>query len=198
MKFRLRKDVGSHFEPNPNYDPDQMSTDDNPRDNEYKGGDIVESTRPLDQIFVNKFDPIMTRGDALPNAAGGDVPATDPDKDPNKDRPVRDYEDANVNRAGRFLTEEELEGKPELQKLSKGQAVEVSEDEEDEGSSEGPGEDVTDAFSGASENSLKVYQDEEGTYRVYSKDDTETPIKGSKKGFDTKKEVKAFLKDQMK
>lgn len=141
-QFKLLPNVGSHFEPSPNFDPDLPEDEDNLRDVEYKSGDIVKSRRELDKIFANKFTRQINEDDEpeLIEAPGTTIPQ-DPENDPFRDVPVRSTEDANKRSAERFLTEEELEGKPELQKLAKGVKTSKSpldddEDEEDEDASE--------------------------------------------------------------
>lgn len=126
-KFKLLKGAGPHFEPNPDFDPDSPEDDDNIRDVEYAPGSIVTSTRPLDKLFVNKFQPI--EGADPGQTSGGDV--HDRRDDPNADRPVRSVEDANVRSADRFLEDEELEGKEDLKKLAKGKKVEPHDEDED-------------------------------------------------------------------
>lgn len=215
-RFRVRQNVAPHFEPNPNFDKDAGEDEDNLRDIEYGPGEIVESYRPLDKLFVNKLDPITDSGDrADVQSAGGDV-ASDTEDDPDKDRPVRDVEDARVNRADRFLTEEELEGKPELKKLAKGKKVDLDDDEEEDEEDEAPkakksskkseesedeeedeSEDVTSEFDGASDGGLQVFKDSSGKYRVHE-DGEDEPMEGAKKGFTKKSEVKTFIKKQVK
>lgn len=221
-KFRLKRGVGDHFELNPQFDPELPEDEDNVRDVVYHGGEIVESTRPLDKLFVNKFEPVQ--GGSFANTPGGDV-VDDPELDPDKDRPVRSTEDANVRRGERFLQEEELEGKPELQKLAKpktgkemaamikenkkkeaeakakeAEAFGGDEDEEEleeEESSEGEEgeemEDMSDTFPEAKKNGMQVLKDGEGKMRVYEEGSDE-PMKGSKNGFTTKKRVRDFIK----
>ncbi len=140
-QFKLLPNVGSHFEPSPDFDPDLPEDDDNLRDVEYKAGDVVKSRRELDKLFANKFTRQINEDDEpeLIEAPGTTIPQ-DPENDPFRDVPVRSTEDANKRSAERFLTEEELEGKPELQKLAKGVKTSKSplddDDEEDEDASE--------------------------------------------------------------
>lgn len=56
-RFRLRKGVGTHFEPNPDFDPELPDSEDNPREIAYEPGSVVKSVRQLDKIFANKFRP---------------------------------------------------------------------------------------------------------------------------------------------
>jgi hypothetical protein len=174
--YRLRENAGPHFEPNPDFDPEQPDSEDNPRATEYAAGQLVRSSRPLDQLFVNKFDVLSgggNRGDF--KGVGGDE--HDPDH-PDHERPVSSVEDAMVRRADRFLTEDELEGKPELQKLAKGRKV-----ESDEKVTEKYGDEVTDDFDDAKNNDLRVFQDGD-VYHVVDADDLHNPLtpkKGVKK-----------------
>lgn len=191
-KFQLKKGCGVHFEPNPDYDPNEPESEDNFREFEVKPGEIVETYQPLDQKFVNKFRPLDSGDRSNFQSAGGDT--HDSDEDPDNDRPVRDVEDALVHRAGRHLSNEELEGKPEHQKLNKGKkpASQVEDEEGDESDEEGP-EDVTDEFEEAEGTNLKVLKHSDGKYRVHEGDD-EDAMDGSKKGFTKKKNVQVFLK----
>lgn len=56
-RFRLRKGVGTHFEPNPDFDPELPDSEDNLRELMYEPGQVVKSVRQLDKIFANKFIP---------------------------------------------------------------------------------------------------------------------------------------------
>jgi hypothetical protein len=137
-KFKLLPDAGSHFEPNTDFDPTLPDDEENPRDVEYGPGEVVTSRRPLDKLFVNKFRKVGgDEEDDRPSFAGGQVPR-DPEYDPDKDRPVRSTEMATRREAGRFIEEEELEGKKnaaELLKQVRGEGAKkksVLDDEEDD------------------------------------------------------------------
>lgn len=133
-EFRMLPNVGDHFEPNPDYDAEFPEDEDNPRDTHYVAGDIVKSTRELDKIFANKFTRQVNEDDEpeLVTAPGTTIPQ-DPENDPFRDVPVESTEAANKKTADRFLSEEELEGKPELQKLARGvKAKNPLDDDEDE------------------------------------------------------------------
>lgn len=139
-EYKLLPNVGSHFEPSPDFDPELPEDDDNLRDVEYKAGDVVKSRRELDKLFANKFTRQINEDDEpeLIEAPGTTIPQ-DPENDPFRDVPVRSTEDANKRTAERFLSEEELEGKPEAQKLAKGVKPKSpldDDDEEDEDDSE--------------------------------------------------------------
>jgi len=48
--------AGIHYERNPNWDPKGSKPHDPNRDVKYSQGDIVESDRPLDELFAGKFE----------------------------------------------------------------------------------------------------------------------------------------------
>jgi len=154
-RYKLLPDAGPHFQRNPDFDETIEESDDNVRDIEYVAGDIVESDRPLDKVFVNKFQKVG--GDEVPTrrAPGGQV-SRNAEDDPNKDRPVRSTEDATRATADRFLEDDELEGKPEeLRALARGEGAkkksvldddeEEDEDASDEVVDEEEDEDVSDS-----------------------------------------------------
>lgn len=191
-RFRLKKGVGEHYEPNPDFDVTEPESEENFREYVVKPGEIVETPRHLDVLFVNKFVPLTPRDRSNVQSPGGDE--IDPENDPDNERPVSDIEDALVHRAYRHLSDEDLEGKPELQKLNKGKkpAAKSEDEESDESDVEGP-EDVTDEFAEAKGTELKVLMHPDGKYRVHEGDEEEA-MDGSKKGFTKKKNVQAFLK----
>lgn len=200
-EFKLLPNVGNHFEPNPEFDPEFPDDDENIRDIEYESGDIVKSRRELDKVFANKFTRQVHEDDEpeLVEAPGTTIPQ-DVENDPFRDVPVRSAEAANKKEAGRFLSEEELEGKPELQKMARGKVKSAinddeDEDEEDEDVEESAEpEDVTDDFEGAADANITVKKDSEGLYRAFHSDDPDSPMQGSKKGFSTKTKMTKFIK----
>lgn len=131
-RFRLLKGCGPHYEPNPDFDPKQPEDEENFRSREISPGQKFWSDRDLTNIFVNKFECLDAPGNRSGiQSAGGDT-SDDPENDPDKDRPVRSAEDSLHRRANRFLEEDELEGKDELQELAKGKKVSASEDDGEE------------------------------------------------------------------
>lgn len=187
--FRLKKGVAPHYEPNPDYDRESPEDEDNLRGIEYEAGDKVKSTRPLDKIFVNKFEPLDDGGDrSQVQSAGGDT-EDDPENDPDKDRPVRSVQDAINRRADRHLTEEELEGKPKLQKLAHGHKktknAEVSKK---------MGDDVTDDYEGAADASFKVFRKGD-KYSIADEDDPSNPMKKGLKKSQVKNALKKLMED---
>jgi hypothetical protein len=198
MRFKLRDGAGPHYEPNPKFDPKEPESDENYRDQEYnKPGQIVKSRRQLDKIFVNKFEPLDTVDRTNFQSGGGDEIRSD---DPERDRPVRDYEAARVNASDRHLTEDEMEDRPDLKKLAKGRKVEAEEEDEEESGEEGAEsderEDVTDDFDGAKDGGLKVFKTGD-KFHVHEVGEEEA-MTGSKKGFTNKTDVKKFIKKNVK
>lgn len=205
-RFRLRQGVAPHYEPNDEFDSSKPASDFNPRDIEILPGEVVESRRRLDQDFVNKFDRVSMEDDEEERGnqgIGGEV--HDPNKDPNKDRPVRTAELANVNAQDRFLEEDELEDgegdapdKEELRKLSKGKFGDAAESEEDEGAGaeedEEEAQDVTKEFAEAKSAGLQVFK-KDNKYFVHEKGE-DKPMKGNLKGKTKKSSVKQFIKEQ--
>lgn len=208
MRFRLKKDVGSHFEPNPDYDPDSPVTDDNLREIEYQAGDIVKSTRNLAKVFENKFTAFDKMGKAI-----GDEEEIDPDE------ANEDARQANLRAAKR--AEEEAEEDPtqaevtkqsqtfrnateQARKRAKLEAELSGEDEDDEEEetprarkarekleAEGLGDDVTEDFEGAADADFKVHK--RGT--SYFVTDADDKVLSSKKGIKWIK-VGSFIKKQ--
>lgn len=183
MKFRLRKDAGSHFEKNLDFDPSESEDDDNVREFEFGPGDVVQATRRLDREFPNKFQ--LIEGDAKrPGVGGGD--SGDDEEDPDAGRPVRSVEAARTRQAGRYLEEHELEGKPELQKLARGEkpakkkVAKISEEH---------GDPVTSAFKEAEKAGVHVYE-KGGHYTIIDAEDDSV----IKKGMKTPKRVREALR----
>ncbi len=189
--FELLPNCGDHFEPNPDFNSALAEDDDNLRHVHYVAGEKVTTTRPLDKIFVNKFKQVSGEPSDS-QTMGGETP--DP-KAAGKDRPVRSTEDAIKSAADRYLTEEELEGKPDQKKLIK--AKPEDDDESDNGDAEDEDEsgksDVTSDFEGAKDGGMEVFKDSDGHYFVHEKGE-DAPMQGSKKGFTTKSKVLAFIK----
>lgn len=181
LKFRLRRDAGLHFEKNLDFDPAEPDDEDNPREYEFEAGDTIESRRRLDKLFPNKFQ--LLEGHAPSQGIGGDD-YDDPDEDPDKDRPVRSVEDARLRRSRRYLEEEELEGKPHLQKLARGERKSKAME-----AYEKFGDDVTDSFEGAKEADFVVYKTKNGKHTIA---DADEPLKPLRKGIREKHVGKAL------
>jgi len=180
LKFRLRRDCGPHFEKNLDFDPSEPDDEDNPKEFEFAPGDTIESRRRLDKLFPNKFQ--LLEGHSPSQGIGGDD-YDNPDDDPDRDRPVRSVEDARLRRSRRYLEEDELDGKPHLQKLARGErksrAMEAFEKH---------GDDVTDKFDGAKEADFIVYE-KNGKHTIA---DADEPLKPLRKGLKEKHVAKAL------
>lgn len=200
-RFRLRKGVGSHYEPNPNFDSSLPEEPGNLREIQYEPGDVVKSTRQLDKIFLNKFTPYDRMA-----------------------RDIQDEEDADqaadkANEAGKEATLKAAKESEEFAKKAKEEGIKVKEkghgddydeeenleddndvaakaddDDEDE-DDEDDSEDVTSNFPKASEAELSVRK-KGANYFVYEKGEDE-PMKGSRKGFTKKADVNKFVASQI-
>lgn len=180
VKFRLRKDAGPHYIGNPDFDPEEpVDDEDNPRDIELLAGQTCMSRRSLDILFPNKFIRLGEPDVRSTSGGGEDISPID---DPNKDRPVRSQEHARLNQADRFLREEELEGKPELKKLAKGQRTREAEADEKYG------DDVTNDYEEAGEQDYRVFKKGK-KFAIFDADDLEQPVK---KGLKEKQVAKAL------
>lgn len=181
LKFRLRREAGPHFERNLDYDPSEPEDEeDNPRDYEFGPGDVVESRRRLDKIFPNKFQPVQGNLEPSQGQGGEDYPA---DEDPDADRPVRSVEHATRKQPGRYLSEDELEGKKDLQAKAKGNKKTKSQK-----TTEKFGDDVTDDFDGARDADFVVYA-KDGKHTIVDADEPDKPLK---KGIKKAKVAKAL------
>jgi hypothetical protein len=125
----------------------------------------------------------LSKGDAKPSQGAGGDDYEDPEDDPDRDRPVRSVEHATRKQRGRYLEEDELEGKKELQKLARGErqtkAMEAYEKF---------GDDVTDDFPGAGDADFVVYH-KNGKHTIA---DADEPLKPLRKGLKKEKVSKAL------
>lgn len=181
-RFRLKPGVGPHYEANPNFDDEGPESEDNPRSVAYEPGDIVESNRPLDKIFVNKFKRLAGPASQYASHGGED----DDEDDVEAEWPVTSVEDARVKRADRHLTEEQLKNKKHLIPKLKSKKGKVT----DEELQKKFGEEVTSDFEGAEDADLRVFK-KGNTYHVSDADDPSNPI-SPKQGL-KKDDAKKFL-----
>lgn len=199
-RFRLRKGVGTHYEPNPNFDPELPQEPGNWREIKYEPGDVVVSPRDLDKIFVNKFTPQDRMEKDIKSEEEENLAA-----DRENDAALEDTRKAaaeserlakQAKAKGTILKEkghgddEDEEPEPEYGDDEDEALAKDADEDEDEDD-----EDVTADFEKAGGADL-VVRKRGGSFYVHEKGE-DSPMKGSKKGFSNKKDTNKFISSQI-
>lgn len=202
-RFRLRRGVGTHYEPNPNFDRDLPEEPGNWREIKYEAGDVVVSPRDLDKIFVNKFTPYDKMAKDVQAEQDEDLAADRENEAALEETRKAAKESEELGKRAKkegIVTKEKGHGddqdeEPEPVYGEDDEDVSAEDSDEEESEEEEDEEDVSSDFKKAADADL-VVKKQGGHFYVYEKGEDE-PMKGSKKGFTNKKDANKFISSQI-
>jgi hypothetical protein len=155
----------------------------------YKKGEVVESEKELDKMFMNKFERLGSNEPQEVSAGHPNTREIGPDPDFNDD--IMDTQ------AQELKTRRGIDPESPRAKRNLGRAVAMEEDAEEEADDEPVesdlGDDVTSDFADAKKAEMKVFKDG----KQYFVADSADPSKSLEKKGMTKAEMKAYLKEQV-